>query len=179
MSWDKVVFPPSFTAHCDTSPISIFPALGIQSTCSKLMSVKHSEDRARDIFLVLGPFAQTHACDPRELEENVGTCVRKATGSQTMWAPVLNSRQMPVHKMGPPGPVDVGKQGRGPGYAEEGWQPFTAACHREGWLQGKWGCVSGGECDFPGGSCLCRGAGKLLGETSVYVCTRVEVMCVY
>lgn len=76
----------------------------------------------------------------------------------------------------------MGEQGHGFGCVEEGWQPFASACHggggvgRRGGQGGDGLCVC--ECVFPGGF-VCGGVGKLLGETPVCVCTRVEVMCVY
>lgn len=97
--------------------------------------------------------------------------------------PVLPHRWTRVHNVG----ILLargrgGKQGCGSGHVDGCWQPFCVCVSGEervgGVAVGAQGtCVW--ERVFPGGSCLCREAGRLLGEPSVCVFVHVWKSCVF
>lgn len=97
--------------------------------------------------------------------------------------PVLSHRWTRVHNVGIlRARGRGGKQGCGSGHVDGCWQPFCVCVSGEervgGVAVGAQGtCVW--ERVFPGGSCLCREAGRLLGEPSVCVFVHVWKSCVF
>lgn len=131
------------------------------------------------------PFGPRHACDPRELcawGEGTHLCSHSCVLDSDA-LPVLSRRQTRVRNMGIlRARGRGGKRGCGSGRVDGCWQPFCVCVSGEervgGVAVGAQGtCVW--EHVFPGDSCLCREAGRLLGEPSVCVFVHVWKSCVF
>lgn len=175
-----------YTPHCDTSHVPFFqfwersvylPPVHVLSSF-----LKPKQEAASDC---LGP-RSTPRMRPRELcawGDGGHTYVHTAVCLTAMHCPVLSHRRTRVHNMGIlRARGRGGKRGYGSGHVDGCWQPFCVCVSGEERVGGvavgaQRTCVW--ERVFPGGSCLCREAGRLLGEPSVCVFVHVWKSCVF